>query len=72
MAVVRLEVAAPVAPELPELPDTATGLAVPRAEAAPVLPVLVALDWEEALPLNPVKAVGATVRLEAPPAPPLA
>ncbi len=48
------------------------GLAVPRAVAAPVLPVLVALAWEEASPLKPLKAVGVTVRFDAAPAPPLA
>ncbi len=42
------------------------------AAEAPVLPVLVALDWVEASPVKPEKAVGVTVRVAAPPAPPLA
>ncbi len=29
---------------------------------APVLPVLVALDWQEASPVKPEKALGVTVR----------
>ena len=46
-----VERAAPVAPEAPLFPLTAVGLAVALAADEPVLPVLVALDWEVASPV---------------------
>src|SRR5688500_11988410 len=69
---VELDVAAAVAPELPVVPVTATGLPVPTDVAAPVAPVLVALDWEVASPVSPEVARGVAVRLAVPPPAPLA
>jgi hypothetical protein len=66
-----LDVAAPVDPVGPELPETATGLLWAVDAAGPVLPVLVALDCDEAEPEFPDLAVGATLTVAAPPAPPL-
>jgi hypothetical protein len=57
-------------PGVPELPDVDTGLEVAEEMAAPVLPVLVALDWPPATPELPEVAVGAAVTEAAPPAPP--
>ncbi len=56
----------------PSRPLRAAGLAATVEEAAPVRPVLVALDWEVASPVVPQVAVGVTVVVAAPPAPPLA
>jgi hypothetical protein len=69
---VGLDVAAPVPPVLPELPDTATGLLTACDDAAPVFPVLVALDCDFTEPEPPDEATGATLTVEPPPEPPLA
>jgi hypothetical protein len=65
-----LDVAAPVDPVEPELPETATGLLTADDDAGPVLPVLVALDCEDADPEFPDVATGLTLTVEPPPAPP--
>jgi hypothetical protein len=44
------------------------GLAVAVEVAAPVLPVLVALDWATEAPVVPVVAVGLVVSVADPPA----
>ncbi len=67
-----LDVAAPVEPVEPELPEVATGFETAADEAFPVLPVLVALDWEVDAPELPVVADGLTTTFEPPPLPPLA
>ncbi|HEX3622366.1 MAG TPA: hypothetical protein VHT97_08635 [Acidimicrobiales bacterium] len=67
-----LDVAAPVDPVGPELPETATGLLEADDDAGPVLPLLVALDCEEAEPEFPDVATGLTLTVELPPEPPLA
>jgi hypothetical protein len=67
-----LDVADPVDPVGPELPETATGLLTADDEAGPVLPVLVALDCDEAEPEFPDVATGLTFTVEPPPEPPLA
>jgi hypothetical protein len=72
LVAVGLDVAAPVDPVGPELPETATGLLTADDEAGPVLPVLVALDCEDADPEFPDVATGLTLTVEPPPAPPLA
>src|SRR5206468_3601614 len=66
------EVALPEPPVSPELPDLAFGFDVAVEELAPVLPVLVALDWAVDAPELPDWARGEIVRLTLPPAPPLA
>jgi len=72
LVAVGLDVAAPVDPVEPELPETATGLLTATDVAAPVLPVLVALDCDEEDPEFPEVATGLTLTVEPPPAPPLA
>jgi hypothetical protein len=69
---VGLDVAAPVLPVFPEFPDTATGLLTADDDAGPVLPVLVALDCDEAEPEFPDLATGVTLTVDPPPEPPLA
>ena len=55
-----LETGVPGVPGVPELPEVETGLEVAEEMAAPVLPVLVALDWLMAAPEVPEVAVGVT------------
>ncbi|MGH3907402.1 MAG: hypothetical protein ACRDTE_24985 [Pseudonocardiaceae bacterium] len=62
----------PGVPGVPELPEVAMGLEMAEELAGPVLPVLVALDWLTLGPELPEVAVGLTLRVAAPPAPPLA
>jgi len=50
LVAVGLDVAGPVAPVEPELPDSASGLDTADEIAAPVLPLLVALDCADACP----------------------
>ena len=66
-----MDSASPVSPVSPEFPEMADGAAVAVEVAAPVLPVLVALACEVASPVLPVVVSGVSVRLVAPPAPPL-
>jgi hypothetical protein len=72
LVAVGFDVAEPVPPVFPEFPDTATGLLTADDDAGPVLPVLVALDCDEADPEFPDVATGLTLTVEPPPAPPLA
>src|SRR4051794_3034004 len=67
-----LLVAGPVGPVAPEPPDVATGLLTALDNDEPVLPELVALDWELAAPELPVAAEGLAVTAAVPPMPPLA
>ena len=64
--------ASPESPVSPVSPDSEDGLAVAPEVAAPVSPVLVALDWEVDAPEPPLVVVGVTVPVAPPPAPPLA
>ena len=67
-----LEVGVPGVPGVPEVPEVELGLEKAEEMAAPVLPVLVALDWLATRPESPETAAGFTLRVAAPPAPPLA
>src|SRR5206468_1327981 len=68
-----LDTALPVVPVGAELPVRATGAAVAVEVAAPVLPVLVALFWDQTSPVAPLVAVGLPkVTVAVPPAPPRA
>jgi hypothetical protein len=53
-----LETGVPGVPGVPELPEVEIGLEVAEEMAAPVLPVLVALDWVLAAPEPPEVAEG--------------
>ena len=66
------DVALPVLPVGPDGPELATGEAVAFDVASPVSPVLVELDRASTSPEAPLVAVGVTLALAAPPAPPLA
>jgi hypothetical protein len=72
LAATGLDEAGPVGPVAPELPETATGLLTAEETALPVLPVFVALDCADELPVLPDVAMGVAVMLTPPPAPPLA
>ena len=72
MTAARSTVAAPVAPVAPELPDWASPLVTALDVAAPVLPVLVELDWARASPELPEAASGSAETVTPPPFPPLA
>jgi hypothetical protein len=72
LVAVGFDVTAPVLPVVPEFPETATGLLTADDDAGPVLPVLVALDCDEAGPELPDVATGLTLTVEPPPEPPLA
>src|SRR5206468_11822401 len=50
---VSTTLALPVSPVVPEFPEVATGEEVAVEDAAPVLPVLVALAWETPSPVSP-------------------
>ncbi len=65
-----LLVAAPLVPGVPEVPEVEAGLESAVEVAAPVSPVLVALDWAREAPLSPVVALGLAVTSAAPPPPP--
>ncbi|HEX2118782.1 MAG TPA: hypothetical protein VHF91_06335 [Acidimicrobiales bacterium] len=67
-----LDVAGPVGPVFPESPEKASGLLTAVENAAPVLPVFVALDCAVALPEFPVVAMGLALTFTPPPAPPFA
>jgi hypothetical protein len=72
LTAIGLDVAGPVDPVAPELPENATGLLTAPEDAAPVLPVFVALVCADELPVLPDVAVGVAVTLTPPLAPPLA
>ena len=65
-----LEIGVPGVPGVPEFPEVETGLEVEAENAAPVLPVLVALPWPVTAPELPEAAVGPAVTAAEPPAPP--
>ncbi len=71
LVAVGLDVASPVLPVLPVSPVTAVGDETAVDVAAPVAPVLVALDWAVDAPEAPEVATGSWMTVASPPAPPL-
>src|SRR5437870_3150442 len=67
-----LDVAGPLRPLSPEFPDVATGVELADETALPVVPELVALDWDAVAPESPDEAKGLALRAAAPPGPPAA